>query len=272
MREVGSKFMDALLADETGDIDRFLDSEREVVIHKEADDGVAYNINYNPITAQFHSAKAADLRGLFSPFGSGTSSAVVYELARVYPLFRVLPLVKPDARGEYNVFTRPGILSHSFVHLHRSFIQAATQLASPGESLHYHTQERTLRIKKRMRFKPPGKEKTVVVNINAELLMIALDRAGAEAAIPGLIIDVACLTEPAGLRHFSFAEKLRARAGRFGHGNFRNAKNPRATIVEGNPPAPSWPGWAWFGFPVSGRPRALSGATTKTTRRCGRRG
>ena len=48
-----------------------------------------YDTNYNPIVKQFHRNNDCQLRALWSPFGSGTSSASFYELGGDIPSLSV---------------------------------------------------------------------------------------------------------------------------------------------------------------------------------------
>ena len=252
------KAIAAAEADPSGkQLDLFLESEEFFDVSDVHEDAHGtYNPAFNPIVSQFHKDVVKyEVRGLMSPYGSGTSTTAVMDLLENYPLYAVAPTRKPSKDGIIRVKTKSAVLSYTFAHLSKSFMEAFIAIKPPQMKAHYHQQDRAL--------KHSCLYKDVMVNgerrdvlVEGELMCIAMDRDGSDRIRQGLVCDVACVTEPGQIGE-QFILALWGRTGRY---NYNGAFNPGGLIVEGNPPQPTWELYhTIFGMPPGGPPKSAMG-------------
>ena len=197
---------------------------------------IEYDPKANPIITAFHTDRISDIKALWSPYGSGTTSALVYEFLVAYPLLSVLPNVKPDKDGVYRVYLQSGIMRATLRDLIRGFLRTADMMTPPDMGVAYHSAKTAL-VHKKVYNNFMGKK----VEVSGQIDFISLDRQGAEGQIPSLTVDMVGVNEP-GVLKWELIEKLEDRAGRF-----NPSTNPRLVIREGNPPDKMNPGYASFG-------------------------
>ena len=197
---------------------------------------VQYDAQANPIIADFHQDRQSFRKALWSPYGSGTTSALVYEFLVAYPLMSVLPLTTPDSDGVYRIKMHSGIMRSTLRELLRGFWRTTEMMMPANYNIFYHT-AKTAVVHDHLYNNFNGKR----VHISGEIDFIGMDKSGAEKQIPSLSLDVVGINEPRVLK-YNLIQELERRAGRYAP-----LTNPALVIREGNPPDRMDAGYADFG-------------------------
>ena len=197
---------------------------------------IIYDPTNNPIIADFHNDRESLFKALWSPYGSGTTSAICYELLVMYPLFRVLPNTKPDKDGVYRIKLESAMMRSTLRELLRGAWRSIGMIVPPSMDISYHTAKSAV-VYKHTYKNFNGK----TVEVDGQIDFVGLDKSGSEKQIPSLIVDVVAINEPRVVK-YELAEELFRRAGRF-----CEHTNPALILLEGNPPGPMWKGYSDMG-------------------------
>ena len=185
---------------------------------------IIYDAKANPIIEAFHNDRESQVKALWSPFGSGTTTALVWEMLVGYPILSVLPNIEASPDGIYRISLKSGVMRSTLQELKRGFLRSLQMIVPPSMDVFYHTARSSIVHKKE--YQHQGKR----VLVEGEIDFIGLDKSGSEGKIPSLILDIVAVNEPRVVK-YNLVQALGDRAGRYCY-----QTNPKLIIYEGNPP------------------------------------
>ena len=192
---------------------------------------VKHPYELNPITEQFH-ASDAQIRGLLSCYGGGTSTAVIMDLVLSYPQTLVAPQVV--AQGLNTVNISAVAIRQTYGELRKSFVDIFTRSMPPYVRWDWKFGQ----SKFVWEYKRNG------IFYKGTMECWGLDTRKDIAKLGGLPISYVIISEPDGIDPDIIAAVM-MRAGR------GMKYQPKRIVIEGNPPNPQHGVYRYFGGPVT---------------------